>query len=217
MARKKRLSAAATSVDTVALDWKLVKPAFLAALKRFLEGSIGFDPDPRARKTVRYLLRGQHATHAVARETYPVFPFVSRHSEQYWLAVAVDCDRLAVIDESVRAISMIVFEGETSKRPILRAEWDCFDAAYATNHAQPHWHIYTGTDGTNDERLDPQDPSSKTNNESSAEYTVPIHFAMSARWHFESGKSHQQRLTNDGQVRQWVTGCLEYVKSELEP
>lgn len=180
------------------LEWKIVRSACLTVLESLLDQRVGFQPDPRANKRLRYVAQGPNVKYAVARESYPIFPFASTNGEVYWLALAIECERIG-LGEKVTAISILFFSGADEQRPIFRAEWDCTDSAHLQAlHAQPHWHVYTSLNHVNEEYD-----------------TFPLHFALSARWQTEGLKSHQQRLSNEGEVKDWINGCLVYVKTEL--
>jgi hypothetical protein len=117
-------------------------------------------------------------------------------------------------------VSIQAFEGTTSQslEPLLRAEWDTIISRSRQGPAQPHWHAYAKPAAPLHKRFLQGNPNgfveAQQPFESSKQRQHKIHFALCANWHKE-GESHFEVLTTADELRRWVIGAIEYIRSQL--
>ena len=116
-------------------------------------------------------------------------------------------------------VSIQAFEGATSQilEPLLRAEWDQIGARSKSGPAQPHWHAYAMSVerqlGLASEGF--QQFSVGTAAAASVKQRQHhVHFALCANWHKKDGSRFVVLDTPD-ELRNWVVGALEYIRSEV--
>lgn len=132
--------------------------------------------------------------------SYTVLPLLDLDGTYFWVAVVLDYVFERGLLE-LRATSIVLFHGlaESTKDPLLRAEWENFPPPRP--HAQPHWHVY---------------PASYVGHDGPDAGAAILHLAMAARWHDADGgdEPHYTELSGEGVVR-WMRGCLTYLGSEV--
>lgn len=188
-----------------------------------LEDQFGYSPlsftpgEPRARAVTRYELVGGLQQVARARETYRVHPLPSNAAERYWGAVALD---FQYADPGYDLISaqIVVFRGDphAEKLPVFRAEWHCSPSDLKASHAQPHWHVYRSADAQVSSVFLEERPPEFPARAVPPPDTVNFHFAMSSLWQTNGTASHTHALGTLTALRNWLHGCLEYIRSELK-
>jgi hypothetical protein len=149
--------------------------------------------------------------------------FPKTHPE-LWLGILLELKKRS--PESPRAkenyevvhVSIQAFEGATSQilEPLLRAEWDQIGARSKSGPAQPHWHAYAMSiemrGGLGDEDYQNFDggPAAGVNSKARQHH---VHFALCANWHKQNG-SRFEVLDTPEELKNWIVGVLEYIKSE---
>jgi hypothetical protein len=118
----------------------------------------------------------------------------------------------------VSHVSIQAFAGATSQtiEPLLRAEWDPGIARGRNGPAQPHWHAYAtrlnGEPGFVDAGYEQFEKPTPTFG-ALKQRKHKIHFALCADWHKEGG-SEFQILRTPEELKSWVVGAVEYIKSQ---
>lgn len=143
--------------------------------------------------------------------TYVLAPITDSElrDQKYWFALKLDFIP-GPGDHVLRQASILIFSGDATPQPFVRAEWD--NGEPDGKHAQPHWHIY----GSNMDRVAPVFPSPNTR-EHPAPRTERIHYAMSATWRLgdKPAKAHWKSIETTDALANWVGGCLQYLVTQL--
>lgn len=203
-------------------------------LSKVLPGrSVGFDKKQVAGNSEIWMLSGKGVSHAEAKYSYNVVPFLTSETGLFWITVTFEFEYDKAI-AYLMSVCIIVFEGgytDQKKTPLVRAEWDCIKEVPPPPHAQPHWHVYPGKINNNQpsfieeealEEFVPIGAGQKFTTPASTESGVStwtrgekFHFAMAARWHNEGQNAHQANLQHEW-VTNWIGGCIKYILIQMK-
>jgi hypothetical protein len=186
-------------------------------------------------ETAPILLQGEE-------RALPALPLHSANGLQSWVVVEVEYEggQPAVLQH----VSLKVHHGPTIADAVLcfRAEWDVRDAD--SKHAQPHWNVHAlpfgetaSTQPTRDflaYALEEGGPTfaefaatagqgnggdteqvAQAATGYSAKRMHEFHFAMAVEWS-RPGERHSPLVTSADQIASWISGCVLYVRSQLE-
>jgi len=184
--------------------------------------------DQLSANALLYALTGVGAVRASTDRQCVLHQLFPKSHPELWLGISLQLRKHsgygspAKIDMyEILHVSIQVFEGTTSQtvEPLLRAEWDPVTSRSNTGPAQPHWHAYTrpiiakqGGFLQEARHEFPTTPSHFFHSIKQRQHR--FHFALCANWHEERGRSYQILSTPD-QLRRWVIGVVEYIKSQL--
>ncbi len=139
---------------------------------------------------------------------------------ELWLGVLLELRKQPTQNEyEVVHVSIQAFEGATSQtvQPLLRAEWDPTISRSKHGTAQPHWHAYARVSAVREHRFAQEgleEFGEKIEQfESIKQRQHKVHFALCANWH--KGGSHFEVLSTPDELRGWVLGVLDYIKSQV--
>jgi len=143
-----------------------------------------------------------------------------RSNPELWLGILLELRRQPALDEyEIVHVSIQAFEGATSQtiEPLLRAEWDPIVSRSKHGPAQPHWHAYARVSAARQRGFEqgglqefhetPEQPGSIK------QHQHKVHFALCANWHKDG--SHFEILSTPDELRGWVLGALDYIKSQV--
>lgn len=176
---------------------------------------------PRAVAGQRMLvvLNGPGAVEArTDKFTYTAFPLPVSDLSLFWVASSIEFKTNKNV-VTVDSASVVVFSGEAynpDKVPILRAEWD---NSTETNHAQPHWHVYTSRIDSlaADSEMFDKEPAFEPEQDVSTsiiEYIPKFHFAMCANWNTRD--AHCVQTIGDMHcVADWIAHTVKYIQGQL--
>jgi hypothetical protein len=159
--------------------------------------------------TKQWLDKGHDVTYVLAPLSHAALP-----NPLYWFAVKLDFSPSAG-DHILTQATILILRGEGTPQPFVRAEWD--NSEQDGKHAQPHWHIY-GSHLEPKEYI-PADPVVNTPAMGQPAVKLQrIHYAMASTWHVvgdKPAKSHWKALETDDQLASWISGCLQYLITQL--
>ena len=178
-------------------------------------------------------LSSNNVSHAEAKYSYTVIPFLTSETGLYWITVTIEFE-YEKGTAYLMDVSIIVFKGrftDDNKTALLRAEWDCFRKIPPPPHAQPHWHVYQSQFQTPiPSFIYPQEPDEfvpedeKKDEPIQDDLELPqegwtrgekFHFAMSARWHTNGEDAHQENLQHEWLLN-WLNGCIKYIIIQMK-
>ncbi len=174
---------------------------------------------------VLYILTAPGSTGAKAKYHYRVIPIFNSVEKIFWLGVSLEF-QCRQGRHFLVGTSIIIFEGQPfdeEKIPLLRAEWELMENS-RIDHAQPHWHVYTG-------RVNPQ-PAETTFEEEPIEFEADktvdeftfdnsweegqwFHFAMASQWHIGNDKPAYCQIDPEN-LMPWLRGCIAYTVDQLK-
>jgi len=225
--RNKRLTGKAIIVDK---PDTLLNKCIESIRVQLKNKNVQFVKDARRSKTGKmiYSLQGGNGSKAIDAESLReqwVINIPTSGDDKYWLGASLTfIDHLAQF--KLEGVSVRVFKGLISdlyKIPLFRAEWDADKASTRTEHAQPHWHVYsvstieTGFE-TNIKQESPVDFNERMDN-NREEIDVwsssdKFHFAMCSSWHTDD--KHQVELSDESHLINWLNRCIAYIQKQLE-
>jgi hypothetical protein len=169
-----------------------------------LRHQIGFRPEVAGNGIVRFYLSGGVPVTSGGL-SYFALPLIDDAPIRFWFAVDLQFETSGG-RSTLQHLSILVFGGvlTTDTRRILRAEWDM----RATQHAQPHWHVY-GSELTELFYLDSAESKMRLD-------INRFHFAMSARWMDDDGEETNHNISpTAGGVKRWIAATLAYSQKQL--
>jgi hypothetical protein len=200
---------------------RLANPAVLTtSCIPILEQELGYAPltfsqtAKRFRGVTRYELVGSYQQRATARDEYLVHPLTDSTADRYWAAVTLDF-QYSDPNHDLVSIQIVVFKGDAfgPKQPMLRAEWHCSPADLQAPHAQPHWHAYTSEEPAPFSFGEPVPFEAPTG---SSREPLSFHFAMASKWQTDGPGAHTLCLSDSTMLVKWLSGCLKYIRSQLQ-
>jgi hypothetical protein len=190
-------------------------------LQKEIGPGVSFREEERARGVVAFLLiGGASAVEVPGRGAYPVVPFLSDRSGDYWMSFELQLSPAGSSFRIRHASAMVVIgsRSDPNKRRLFRGEWDVESAG--GRHAQPHWHVYL--EGADVADAGPSGSGDLLGSEADRERKPAggraqlngFHYAMASRWHTGTASSHCSDLGEESLLK-WLAGWTTYTRAQL--
>lgn len=169
------------------------------AIAELVGVSIGFHYEVN-RRGIYYELSGPSVEAQAGGRSYRAIQFLEEEGRLYWLSMVITY-ALKLGVPQFGQVSIVLFSGLFSgeKEALLRAEWDRLEPA--TEHAQPHWHVYGTREGDVHDLRNSVDL---------------MHLAMATTWHVDGDTTESHYCEPSGEMLpRWIIGCLKYVRGQL--
>jgi hypothetical protein len=172
-----------------------------------------------------YALTGAGSVRASTDRACILHQLFPKSNPELWLGILLELRKRAAYPSfankdmyEVFHVSIQAFEGATSQtiEPLLRAEWDPIVARSQDGPAQPHWHAYARASTAAEQGFTSEgfrDFAMRLPLESIKRRQHKVHFALCANWHKEGGSNFEVLSTPD-ELRRWVLGAIDYIKSQ---